>query len=55
MTPSQSRALTRFERAVEARAFKGSQPPEDHAGIEREYEIAKAALISKLDQREVTK
>ena len=44
MSPSTRRALTRFERAVRAHAFKGAHMPEEHEAIEREYKMAKATV-----------
>ena len=43
-SPAYKRAVTRFEKACEERAFAGAQPPEDRPLIEAEYKEAKAAL-----------
>ncbi len=49
MTTSERRrklaAVTRFERAVDALAFKGAYHPDDHEDIERRYTLAKANLL----------
>lgn len=49
MTPAERRrklaAVTRFERAVDELALKGSLHPDDHAAIERRYMLAKANLL----------
>lgn len=37
-------AISRFEDAVRALAFKGAQHPEDHAAIEARYQGARASL-----------
>lgn len=37
-------AVTRFENAVDALAFKGASHPDDHDEIERRYNMAKANL-----------
>ncbi len=41
-------AVTRFERAVDALAFKGAYQPDDHEDIERRYTLAKANLLHAL-------
>lgn len=41
-------AVTRFERAVDALAFKGASHPDDHVDIERRYTLAKANLYRQL-------
>lgn len=41
-------AVTRFERAVDALAFKGASHPDDHDAIERRYVLAKANLLRQL-------
>lgn len=46
-------ALARFEAAVRADAWKGAQHPGDHDAIEREYQAAKAALVTKLQYRKL--
>lgn len=38
-------AVTRFERAVDALAFKGASHPGDHDEIERRYLMTKANLL----------
>lgn len=43
-TANINRHLNRFERAVRAHEMKGSQYPEDHLAIEREYDAAKRNL-----------
>lgn len=42
------KALKRFEYAIERRAFRGAQMPEDHPAIDREYEAAKENLLCKI-------
>lgn len=42
--PSIKRAITRFDQAARDDEMKGSQDPEDADDIEREYEMARAAL-----------
>ena len=44
------RALVRFEQAVEAKAWKGSRPPEEHAEINRAYRKAKEKLVEILQR-----
>lgn len=44
-------ALSRFEDAVRAHEMRGTQMPEDQPAIEREYEAAKQALVTKLNYR----
>jgi hypothetical protein len=44
------RALIRFEKAVRAVSWKGAQPPETHASIDREYTQAKSALLYLIDK-----
>lgn len=39
------RALKRYEKAVRAHEFLGSQPPEDRPSIEEEFQAARLALI----------
>lgn len=51
MSAGYKAALARFEEAVREHAFIGTQHPGDRAGIELEYEKAKAALILKLQYR----
>ena len=46
--PSPKPIVERFERAVRAHAFKGTQCPEKHPAIEREYEDAKRILLELL-------
>lgn len=46
-------ALKRFEKAVEARVFKGAQPPADWSLIDKEYEDAKRVLVGKLQYRQL--
>lgn len=55
MTPAERRkklaALTRFERAVDALAFKGSHHPDDHDAIDRRYLLARANMLRVLGFR----
>ena len=44
------KALKRFEYAVEKRAFKGAQHPENHPAIEKEYAHSKENLLAKIRQ-----
>lgn len=46
-------ALTRFEAAVRADAWKGAEHPGDHASIERELDEARKALVTKLQYRQL--
>lgn len=46
-------ALKRFEEAVRAHAFKGTQPPGDWPLIDKEYEDAKRVLVGKLQYRQL--
>lgn len=46
-------ALDRFEAAVREHAFLGAQAPEHKAETEREYQEAKAALVRKLQYRQL--
>lgn len=50
-------ALARFEEAVRAHAFRGTlcgdDVDEQYAAVDREYEAAKAALIRKLQYRQL--
>ncbi len=41
-------AMTRFEKAVRAHAFKWASTPEDHEEIELEYLAAKIALRKRI-------
>jgi hypothetical protein len=43
-------ALHRFEKAAVAKSWMGSQPPEDHHLIEKEYKQAKENLLKHLNQ-----
>jgi hypothetical protein len=45
------KVVSDFEAAVRAMAFKGAQPPADHAAIEADYEEALQALLKKLGKR----
>lgn len=45
------RRLARFERAVEAYAFKGAGHPEDIPAVEAEYARAKHLLLRHLDDQ----
>lgn len=42
--------MDRFEKAVIERSWIGAAPPEDHEAIEREYEMAKVALITAIER-----
>lgn len=53
MPAGYKQALKRFEEAVRAHEMIGAQMPEDHAGIEKEYEAAKAAIVRKLQYRQL--
>lgn len=46
--PSAIKALRRFELAVEDLAFLGSQHPDTHAGIRKEYKAARINLVKYL-------
>ena len=43
-------AITRFDNAAQAYAFKGAADPEDHPAIEHQYEAAKASLVSLIER-----
>lgn len=43
---SPQEALENFEKAVRAHEMVGAQDPEDRPGIEEEYEIAKAEMLT---------
>lgn len=43
-------AITRFDNAAQAYAFKGSAHPEDWPAIEHQYEAAKSSLISLIER-----
>lgn len=45
LNPAIRRLLNRFEKAVEAKAWKGSNPPDEWEAIEDEYTMAKDRLI----------
>lgn len=51
MSNGYKQALQRFEDAVREHAFIGAAHPEDRPAIEREYEEAKRALVTKLQYR----
>ena len=53
MSAGYKAALERFEEAVREHAFIGAKHPAEHALVEREYEEAKRALISKLQYRQL--
>lgn len=53
MSNEYKQTLARFEAAVRADAFRGSEPLERRHGIEREYEEAKRALVAKLQYRQL--
>lgn len=47
ISPAHRNAVSRFEKAAIAKSWIGSQPPEDHAAIEAEYEKAKTLLLNR--------
>jgi hypothetical protein len=52
MSNEYKKTLARFERAVREHEMMGTQPPEAHSHIQREYEQAKHALTVKLAYRQ---
>lgn len=48
-TPYQNRVIKRLCKAVSEYVFIGAQMPEEHAGIEKEYERAQKAIRSQFD------
>ena len=53
MPAGYKQVLRRFEEAVRAHEMRGAQMPEDIPGIEKEYEDAKAAIVRKLQYRQL--
>lgn len=49
--PHLSRAINRFQRAVEAEAFSGSMHPDDSIDILDELDAAKASLLRVVNRR----
>lgn len=43
-------AITRFDNAAQAFAFKGAAHPDDWSAIEHQYEAAKANLVSIIER-----